>query len=235
MIPPDGQWHPIRLSWTVWKDLPTDARMFRKLFLLLRTSFRQRRYQHFWRNTGKYENDGLWLDLGGGPGSYFLAEFSRTQRVILLDLDHSLLQRARAISPNIQCVVADGENLPFRDGAFACIFCNSVIEHVQNPEALARNIQRAGLHFFVQTPNGDFPLETHSAIPIPFFQLMPVKMKRLICKRLGASFDYVSSVTYVSEADLRRFFPSASVEHERFLGMVKSFYIVGTGSYGRKS
>lgn len=132
---------------------------------------------------------------------------------------------ARRVNLQLQCVVADGEHLPFKDGAFACIFCNSVIEHVANPDLLAQEIQRTGYRFFVQTPNGDFPLETHSTIPIPFYQALPVRLKYFLCKLLGASFNYIESVTYVKESQLRQLFPSAQIEYERWFDQVKSFYV----------
>jgi 2-polyprenyl-3-methyl-5-hydroxy-6-metoxy-1,4-benzoquinol methylase len=107
------------------------------------------------------------------------------------------------------------------------VVCNSVIEHVAEPALLANEIRRVGSSYFVQTPNARFPVETHSLIPIPFFNQLGVEsLKRLLCRLFGADYSYVSSVRYLSEADLRRLFPEAEIIRERVVGMTKSYYVV---------
>ncbi len=195
--------------------------------------YRRQRYEFFWQKIGQTVKDGYWLDLGGGPGSYFLSFCPDQARVVLVDIDANELQHARERYPLVQCVLADGQNLPFKEGAFDCIFCNSVIEHVPNPGALASEIRRAGQRFFVQTPNGDFIFETHSAIPLPFYHFLPVALKRSGCKLFGASYEYVSSVTYVSRAQLARLVPAGTIEAERAFGLVKSFYVFSSAQKER--
>jgi SAM-dependent methyltransferase len=202
--------------------------MLSQLSRRLRAYYRHKRYSHFWLAVGHFiaTDAGLWLDLGGGPGSYFLEELSAARPVVLLDIQPSVLKQAQRAHPNVIGIVADGEHLPFADRSVRCIFCNSVIEHVGNPEALAREISRVGLSFFVQTPNGRFPLETHSWIPIPFYSILPEQLKRLACRALGASYEYIASVNYVPECRLRAIFPSARIVHERFLWLTKAFYMI---------
>jgi SAM-dependent methyltransferase len=190
--------------------------------------FRRRRFEFFWNTLGKNAGSGTWLDLGGGPGSYLLTQLETlpdaVPRVILLDTGESELRDARARFPHIQCVRANGEQLPFCDGAFALVFCNSVIEHVEHPASLAAEIRRTGRHFFVQTPNQDFPLESHSHVPLPFFRRMPRPVQRWMCRAAGASWDYLMSVRYLTESELRSLFPRARILQERTLGLTKSFY-----------
>jgi SAM-dependent methyltransferase len=190
--------------------------------------FRRRRFEFFWNTLGKNVRTGLWLDLGGGPGSYLLTQLETladtAPRVILLDTGESELADARKRFPNIICVRANGEQLPFASDAFDLVFCNSVIEHVENPPRLAAEIRRTGRHFFVQTPNQDFPLESHSHVPLPFFRRMPYPVQRWMCRVGGASWDYLMSVRYLSESDLRALFPRARILREQALGLTKSFY-----------
>lgn len=200
-----------------------------KLRYALSARYRRARYEYFWREVGQSVLKGWWLDLGGGPGSYFLSFCPDRSRVILVDIDARVLGDAHAHYPEVQCVIADGLHLPFKSGGFACIFCNSVIEHVPDPGALASEIRRTGQRFFLQTPNGNFPLETHSPVPIPFYRFLPERLQRFVCGLAGDSYEYVSSVTYLSRDDLAEFFPSAIIETERVLSLVKSFYVFSSG------
>lgn len=200
-----------------------------RLRYALSARYRRLRYEFFWRAVGQSVSSGLWLDLGGGPGSYFLSYCRERSHVILVDIDVRVLWDAHTHYPDVQCVVADAGHLPFKAGAFACIFCNSVIEHVPDPGALASEIRRTGRRFFLQTPNGKFPLETHSLIPIPFYRYWPVPGRRLLCRLAGSSYDYVATVTYLSRDDLAQFFPSALIDTERVVNLVKSFYVIGSG------
>jgi SAM-dependent methyltransferase len=145
---------------------------------------------------------------------------------VLVDIDYKEAQKAKQRLPALRVIVADGEHLPFTDAAFAATVCNSVIEHVANPSALSGEIRRVSRAYFVQTPNGRFPLETHSYIAIPFFCWLPGQpLKRWVCRLFGADYAYVNGVHYLNEANLREFFPGTSLTFERVLGLKKSFYV----------
>lgn len=189
---------------------------------------RNRRFQFFWDAVGHSVRGGWWLDLGGGPGSYFLNRMKSEADIVLLDLIEPGLREAQALFPRTHCIVADGQHLPFKDNAFACIFSNSVIEHVPDPGALANEIRRTGRRFFVQTPNATFWLESHSALPIPFYRRLPPALRQAVCKLMGISYSYLESVEYLSEGELRSLFPGAELAREHVLGMTKSFYVYST-------
>lgn len=192
--------------------------------------FRRRRFDFFWKSLGREAGTQWWLDLGGGPGSYLLTQLETLEqpapRVILLDTGANELRDARTRFPNLLCVQADGEKLPFCSNAFDLVFCNSVIEHVAHPQALAAEIHRTGRRFFVQTPNEQFPLESHSHVPLPFFRRLPRPLQYQMCRLAGASWEYLMSVRYLTEAELRAFFPRARILHERAFGLTKSFYVL---------
>jgi len=169
---------------------------------------------------------GFILDLGGGPASFFAEKFPKREQVILVDIDYRLALKAKTKQANLNVLVADGGNLPFANQGIALTICNSVIEHVDRPDKLATEIQRVSKAYFLQTPNGRFPFETHSFIAIPFYNFIPwAWLKKRLCQLFGASFEYVSSVHYVPEQELRHLFPKAQLSYEKFLGLHKSFYI----------
>jgi ubiquinone/menaquinone biosynthesis C-methylase UbiE len=192
--------------------------------------FRRRRFAFFWNTLGQYAGTRWWLDLGGGPGSYLLTHLEAlgngAPRVLLLDTDEAELRVAQQRFPNIQCIRANGEQLPFCENAFDLVFCSSVIEHVAHPAVLAAEIRRTGRRFFVQTPNEHFPLESHSPVPLPFFRQLPRTLQWYMCRLAGASWDYIMSVRYVTEEELRAWFPRARVLREHAWGLTKSFYVL---------
>jgi SAM-dependent methyltransferase len=196
------------------------------IFQLLRQQFRRRRYQNLHNRLGLAAQTGFVLDLGGGVTSFFINFFPQHDQIILLDINPEEVCLARQRFPHINGVVANGEHLPFARNSLGLTVCNSLIEHVAAPAQLAAEIERVSRAYFVQTPNGRFPLETHAFIAIPFYRWLPgERVRRLACTLFRADYAYVSSVCYLSEAILRQLFPKATLTYERFLGLKKSFYL----------
>ena len=198
--------------------------MIDKLFLFLRARSRRARYDFFWRTMEPTSAD-LLLDLGGGSGPCPPARRGHNGGVIIADIEISPLRRAGEAFPEAILIVADGMHMPFADQSIGCVFCNSVIEHVDRPAQLAKEIARIGRSYFVQTPYRGFPFETHSFVPIPLYHSFSRPMQRLLCRLFRASFEQISSVSYLSESQLRAMFPHATVHKETFLGLTKSFYL----------
>ena len=96
-------------------------------------------------------------------------------------------------------VVGDGIRLPFPSGTFDLVFSNSVIEHVQDPEAFAAELQRVGCRYFVQTPNRRFPFEPH--LLAPCVNYLPKRWQA----RLGRNFTPWGWITRPSAVEVRRF------------------------------
>lgn len=204
--------------------------MIKKLFQSLRRASRNKRYRTIETLTQAESRSEVILDLGGGPASFFSALYPRPEQVILIDVDYDLVQEALDKTA-AHVLVATGEHLPFANQSIDMIVCNSVIEHVERPEKMAAEIRRVGRNYFVQMPNVRFPLETHSFIPIPLYNALPwVKVRRLLCTIFRGNYEYVSSVSYLAEPDLRHLFPDAIIEYERVFGLIKSFYIYHIGA-----
>ena len=208
--------------------------MLRLLAFRLRQYSRHRRYGVIHRLLRVKETRGLILDLGGGPASYFASLFPGPDRVIVLDVNYQLVHQAKSKQSTLHVIVADGGRLPLADGSISVTVCNSVIEHIDDPEALAIELRRVSQRYFLQTPNGGFPLETHSFIAIPFYNLIPwACLRRLMCRIFGANFQYVSGVQYLTEPKLKILFPEATITYEKALGLKKSFYVYHINSNAR--
>jgi ubiquinone/menaquinone biosynthesis C-methylase UbiE len=93
------------------------------------------------------------LDIGCGPGQIVLdylhgrRETSAGVRGVGVDLSLAMLLEARRKGLTA-VAVANASALPFADGAFDLVFCNSVLHHMSDPERdlaeMARCVSRGG-------------------------------------------------------------------------------------------
>lgn len=93
------------------------------------------------------------LDLGAGSGLVRETRFrGLVDRVYGLDPDPRVLT-----NPHLdEARVGFGEEIPFADASFDVVFANNVLEHLQQPELVFREIARVlkpGGRFFAKTPN----------------------------------------------------------------------------------
>jgi SAM-dependent methyltransferase len=133
-------------------------------------------------------------------------------------------------------VVADGCRLPFADGAFDFVLSNSVIEHVSDHDAFAQEIARVGRTFYVQTPNKWFPIEPHEITML--IHWLPLAWRRRLVRRFTVwglmtkpskeeVDDFLATTHLLGVGDMRRLFPGAVLQKERFLGLTKSIEVWG--------
>lgn len=141
---------------------------------------------------------------------------------------------------NIVPVVGDATNLSeYGDQSFDIAFSNSVIEHLFSPEnqhAMAEEMTRVGRSYWVQTPNYWFPIEPHFLLI--GWQWLPKSARVAIltrwnCGRYPREIDRekaqetISEIRLLSKRDLKRMLPDGRIEPERFLGLVKSWIVIG--------
>ena len=82
----------------------------------------------------KVEVKGKVLDIGAGPG--FLEEFVDA---IAVDIDLENLKNARGIK-----ILADGNNLPFKEESFDTIFCIDTIHLIENTHEIEDILKKDG-------------------------------------------------------------------------------------------
>lgn len=185
------------------------------------------------------------LDLGGGDGELSARIARRTDvRVVVADIDE---RRTLARERHGFDVVALEEDapLPFDDGSFDVVLCNSVLEHVTLPKheclharltegewrarALARQrafadeIRRVGRAYFVQTPHRAFPIDSHVWLPLTNF--LPHEGARRLVRvtdRYWVKKCGVADWHLLDTSDMHTLFPDASIHVERVLGLPKS-------------
>ncbi len=133
----------------------------------------------------------------------------------------------------------DGQHIPYPDGHFDVLICNSVIEHVplSQRHQLCREIQRVSRTYFVQTPALAFPIEPHFVVPAAHWlprsigrKLVPFGIWALLNRPTRAKMDsYFDEVHLLSYRQLAELLPGATIESERLFGFVKSYVAHGRG------
>ncbi|MCY4596306.1 MAG: methyltransferase domain-containing protein [Bryobacterales bacterium] len=193
--------------------------------------FRSRRLRRFAR-VFRLKPSTTVLDLGGSE--YYWAWSPVLPRVTVVNLHRRDLRPER-----FPWVQADGRKLPFPDGSFDVVHCNSVLEHIvdeRGRQQFAREIARVGKAYWVQTPNRRFPVEAHTLTP--GFHFLPRSLQARMARNftvwgwlerpsVNEARGFVEHIHLLSASDLQSLFPDASIERERFLGLTKSLAAVG--------
>jgi ubiquinone/menaquinone biosynthesis C-methylase UbiE len=87
--------------------------------------------------------DELALDVGSGTGALAEALAPRVGRVVALEIDPVLAERARAdAASNVEVVVGDGEHLPFEDLSFDLAGSLRTLHHTRRPELIVAELVR---------------------------------------------------------------------------------------------
>ena len=91
--------------------------------------------------------DDFVLEIGSGHNP-------KTRSDILCDkfIDNNL-QRGGGIVADRPLVEADGQYLPFADASFGYVICSHILEHVEDPELLIRELTRVASAGYIETPS----------------------------------------------------------------------------------
>lgn len=82
--------------------------------------------------------------------------FSNKGIAVAFDLSYSGIKSAQKACKSNRYLVADAQYLPFKSGAFTCIICSEVLEHLTDPRKAILEFHRAlckDSHLIITTPN----------------------------------------------------------------------------------
>jgi hypothetical protein len=203
----------------------------------LAAKLRRRRFAFFQTLVDQLKAPVRILDVGGTEGYWKNMGFHETNRAHVTLLN---LASYPTTLKNVDSLAGDARNMPeFRDGSFDIVYSNSVIEHVGtfgDQQRMAKEVQRVGKRYFVQTPSKYFPIEPHFLFPL--FQFLPRKSKIWIASHYRAGWachpgdpvaatKEVDSIRLLSEMEMKRLFPKAQIYRERLGGLTKSIVAYG--------
>jgi SAM-dependent methyltransferase len=153
------------------------------------------------------------LDYGCGHGMAAVVLARAGAAVTAFDLSPGYVaearQRATANGVAVECVVADGERLPFSDESFDAVWGNAILHHLDLARAgrELRRVMKAGAVAVFCEPWGGNPL-------------LALARRRLPYPGKDRTPDEVP-LTRRDLAPLRAIFPSVEVEGCQLLGMVR--------------
>jgi hypothetical protein len=139
----------------------------------------------------------------------------------------------------ITSVSGDGTQVPFPDRSFSLAFSNSAIEHVpcrDDMRKFAEEMRRVGDGLYCQTPNRWFPFDVHYLCFL--WHWWPGLLRNYYIVRYLTGFGWAfkpdrkavqawaDHVHLLGKKDFQSLFPDCRIEHERFMGMTKSFIAV---------
>lgn len=170
------------------------------------------------------------LDLGGTTESWRLAPVQPKSVTVI-----NLMAPTESGHPSIVHIQGDACNLPrsVSNEHFDLVYSNSLIEHVgghANRQRLADNVHARADRHWVQTPYRYFPIEPHWVFP--GMQCLPYKARVTVSLRWNRGHvrtytrdeaeSRVNEIDLLSISQMRHYFPTSTIWHERFAGLVKS-------------
>jgi hypothetical protein len=171
------------------------------------------------------------LDVGGTVRYWATMPWQELQpvRITLLNL---MLQPV--IAP-FSSVVGDARALPFPNRSFDVVISNSSLGHVGpygDQARMAREVERVGARYFVQTPNERFPIDWRTLVPAYHWLPETWQAWGFAHLRIGiypmapdrqTADQWARRVRNVTGTELRQLFPSARLKRERVGPWTKSF------------
>jgi hypothetical protein len=129
-------------------------------------------------SDGGYGADAL------GTANFFEALYPWPERIVAVSTQH--LTAFQQAFPKVEAVRADGRALPFPDDSFDIGFSNAVVEHLPDlasQRAFVAELCRVSRRVFLTTPNRQFPLDTHTLVPLAHW--LSDERRDAVYQRLG--------------------------------------------------
>jgi SAM-dependent methyltransferase len=216
-----------RLSWS-----PAGLRRHHEIISGISDIFRRNRTGDFLRLFRPSRHTRI-LDVGGLPR--FWKGVPMEAQVTIVNLQPLPSHEAAFLTPNQTFKLADGTRLPWEDQSFDVVFSNSVIEHLgswENQIAFARECQRVGKAWWIQTPAREFPVEPHYITP--FLHWFPKSVQKRCLRRCSlwgwlarpraeAIDASLAELRLLKSKEFKSLFPGSRIKTERLFGLPKSY------------
>lgn len=216
-----------RLPWS-----PRGLRRHHEIIARVSRIFRQRRTAEFLRRFRPTKQTRI-LDVGGLPR--FWRGVPMEAEVTIINLGPLAPHESEFLTANQAFVQADATKLPWGEQFFDIVFSNSVIEHLGSWEKqadFARECQRVGKSWWIQTPAREFPVEPHYGAP--FMHWLPKRVQKRLLRHFSlwgwlarpgpeALDASLAELRLLKAREFKSLFPDSEIKTERLLGLPKSY------------
>ncbi|MDP3997007.1 MAG: methyltransferase domain-containing protein [bacterium] len=124
------------------------------------------------------------IDLGGGTGRIAKFLVNKVQKVIVVDASDGMLKQCLQRHPELSCVRAEAQNLPFANDSINKVIVVDSFHHFQNQKQVVKEIRR------VLAKNGEVVIEEFN--PLKIIGKLTIIMEKLF--RMGSVFYIPSSL-----------------------------------------
>ena len=224
--------------------------MLRNLIGSISEKSRRKRAELF-RKKFKLDKTTKILDIGSENGENINLVLKNTgvlpENVYIGDIDWVAIEVGYEKYGYQRVWLDETGNLPFEEDFFDIVYCSSVIEHAtipketmwnllsgsefhqaafKNQQKFADEIRRIGKQYYVQTPAKNFPVESHTGLPL--FGFLPRLFQVKIIEQTNKYWikEAVPDFNLLSVKDMKKLFPDAEIILEKKFGMVKSIMAV---------
>lgn len=207
----------------------------------------RRKRAELFRSLFEIDDSTKVLDLGSENGKNISNVLQglpyRPENIYIADIDKAALDYGKNQYGFNPVLIDESGRLPFPDNYFDVVYCSSVIEHVTLPKSdlwdckdgeifkrdswlrqkdFAKEIDRLGKEYFVQTPCKTFPIESHTWLPLVGF--LPRRLFLPILKLSNRFWIKVAEPDFnlLGESEMHQLFPDAKLFKETKLGFTKS-------------
>jgi hypothetical protein len=194
---------------------------------------RRRRWSEFERRFPDIGEMSV-IDLGG-TSAYWTSSPTRPGSLTLLNL----FSQEPPWADGTNVIVGSACEPPpeLAGQKYDLVVSNSVIGSVGGHEMRRRFsgvVFQLGQHHWIQTPNRYFPIDP--VFLFPLFAVLPFRARCAVSRRwpfgirqaesYEAAAEYVLTLEFLTEAELRHYFPNDDIWRERFAGFTKSLVAI---------
>ncbi len=224
--------------------------MIKNLILNLSRKAREKRAEIF-RQNFQIDSATKILDIGSETGANINFVLQGTnfkpENVFIADIDRDAIESGKKNFGFQSVLLDESGRLPFEDKYFDIVYCSSVIEHVTvgknemweitegkqfrelawtKQKLFAEEIRRVGKKYFVQTPNRNFVIESHSWLPLVGSFPRPLFVKVIKSSNKVWIKKTIPDYNLLDKKQLKELFPDAEILAEKKFGMVKSIIAI---------
>jgi ubiquinone/menaquinone biosynthesis C-methylase UbiE len=169
-----------------------EAAIYNEVHTEIFNTFEQRSLVRRFLQATKYCDE--WksaLDIGCGTGNLVNKLLRRFQFTVCLDISKNMLKRCKMQyeKRNLECILADGEYLPFCDSIFNFVCMYSVLHHLPSPflclEEIYRITKPGGIVYIDHEPNSRRRRKISYLIDLLLFMVIQYKRIQGVLSSVG--------------------------------------------------